>query len=122
MYNYLKDISIGDFIHARGEKGAVATCLVLNMRDGLIFTRSVTTHLYINFSEKTGKGTAENRTSTYIIECTKEMPTEVQNTFMEIDWKFNPENSRKTTALTPNEISAFEYADLHVERYKIHSA
>ncbi|MBE7158960.1 MAG: hypothetical protein INR62_11105 [Rhodospirillales bacterium] len=105
MHAALDGISVGDFVHAVGSQGAKPICLILDKRDGLLFTRSVTTHIYIVFSDQTGEGAEEGQSAIYNINCVQEMPSDVRRILSEIDQKYDPKNrddliARKVVALT----------------------
>jgi len=84
----LSDLAAGDIFHATSPNGASLICLVLSATQKAIHARRITTQQNLSFDSRTGVEQTGPEQSLAIIDSVAPLPSDVHNTFLELDRKY----------------------------------
>jgi hypothetical protein len=109
----------GDIFHAtytgHGDLPGSAICLVVDADQQTITARTVTTHWRLVFDRLTLTARIQGTSSQCVINSAMELPAEIFDLVLELDWKFDPENPIRDPKLTEGQIKALRFLKAHYD-------
>jgi hypothetical protein len=115
----LRRLELGDIFHAISESGAVAICLVLGVGETTVISRRITTQECCKFDRITGKSVSGSE-FTGIITSVEPLPSEVRNTFLEMDRQYRlGHRDKESGELTASQKAALLFIHDHYAQYPI---
>lgn len=107
----LAKLNVGDIFHAEAPNGAGLICVVVSTNNITLQVRRITSQDDLAFNRQTGLTQDGD-----VIDSVEPLPTEIHNTFLELDrkyQKYNPDRNPEQFRLTEAEKKALRFVGPH---------